>query len=153
MRDPERDEPIEVLSEVECRQLLKSRDIGRLAIVVDGQPEIFPVNYAFDEGVVVFRTAPGLKLERGPLTAAAFEVDEVDTRQGVAWSVVVKGTAHDVTGTMDGISENLRKQVVHPRAPGNRSSGMAIYANSISGRRFMLPPSGETPWLHRESSA
>ena len=153
MRERERDDPIEVLSEEESRRLLKSRDIGRLAIVVDGQPEIFPVNYAFDEGVVVFRTAPGLKLERGPLTAAAFEVDEVDTTQGVAWSVVVKGTAHDVTGTMDEISEGLRKLVVHPRAPGNRSGWMAIYASSISGRRFMLPPSGETPWLHPGSSS
>lgn len=153
MPEPPRDERLEVLSEDQSRQLLKTRDIGRLAIVVDAQPEIFPVNYAFDQGVVVFRTAPGLKLERGPLTATAFEVDDVDNQNGVAWSVVVKGTAHDVTETMDGVSENLRKLVVHPRAPGARSSWLAIYATSITGRRFMLPPSGKTPWLHPEPSA
>lgn len=35
---------LEVLSEEECLGLLASNEVGRLAVVVDGQPLIFPVN-------------------------------------------------------------------------------------------------------------
>jgi nitroimidazol reductase NimA-like FMN-containing flavoprotein (pyridoxamine 5'-phosphate oxidase superfamily) len=127
-----------VLSERECARLLKTKDVGRLALVVDGRPEIFPVNYAFDERAVVFRTSPGMKLERGPYTAAAFEVDHIDRASRVAWSVVVHGTAHDITGSADRLSERLRTLVVRPVAPGQRRRWMAIYADRITGRRFRL---------------
>jgi len=127
-----------VLSERESARLLKTRDVGRLALVVDGRPEIFPVNYAFDERAVVFRTSPGMKLERGPYTAAAFEVDHVDRTSKVAWSVVVHGTAHDITGSADRLSERLRTLVVRPAVPGQRRRWMAIYADRITGRRFRL---------------
>lgn len=129
---------VEVLSEDECRRLLTGENLGRIAIVVDGRPHIFPVNYAFDEGVVVFRTSPGLKLERGPLTAVAFEVDHVDQASGVAWSVVVQGTAHEITDAIDPLSERLRQLHVHPAAPGERREWMGVYATSISGRRFRI---------------
>lgn len=141
-------EGIEVLSSDECEQLLRSSNLGRLALVVDGQPEVFPVNYAFAEGVVVFRTGPGLKLEKAPLTQVAFEVDRVDTAHGIAWSVVVKGTAHDMSTAVDRLPERLRSLAVRPQAPGPRKAWMAIHEESISGRRFGLPPVGETPWLH-----
>lgn len=126
------------LTEAECVTLLKSKGIGRIAIVVDGRPEIFPVNYAFDEGVVVFRTAAGLKLERGPYTPAAFEVDEIDSAQGVAWSVVVHGTVQDITDAMDAVAERLRHLVVAPAAPGSRPHWMGVYADRITGRRIPI---------------
>lgn len=141
-------EGIEVLSSDECEQLLRSSNLGRLALVVNGRPEVFPVNYAFAEGVVVFRTAPGLKLERAPLTQVAFEVDRVDTAHGIAWSVVVKGTAHDMSTAVDRLPERLRSLAVRPQAPGTHEAWMAIHEDSISGRRFGLPPVGQTPWLH-----
>jgi uncharacterized protein len=141
-------EGIEVLSSDECEQLLRSSNLGRLALVVNGQPEVFPVNYAFAEGVVVFRTAPGLKLERAPRTQVAFEVDRLDTAHGIAWSVVVKGTAHDISSAVGRLPERLRGLAVHPQAPGARKAWMAIHADSTSGRRFGLPPVGKTPWLH-----
>ncbi len=127
-----------VLSERESSRLLKTKDLGRLAIIVDGRPEIFPVNYAFEERVVVFRTSPGMKLERGPYTPAAFEVDSVDRRAGVAWSVVVHGTAHEISTAADVLAERLRRLVVKPAAPGARTRWMAIYADHITGRRFRL---------------
>jgi nitroimidazol reductase NimA-like FMN-containing flavoprotein (pyridoxamine 5'-phosphate oxidase superfamily) len=131
-------ESIEVLSADESAELLRGEQLGRIAIVVDGRPEIFPVNYAFDAGVVVFRTAPGLKLERAPLTRAAFEVDGVDAEAGIAWSVVLKGTVYDITTTIDRLSEHLRQLVVRPAAPGERSEWLAVYSDSITGRRFSI---------------
>ena len=127
-----------VLSESESARLLKTQSVGRIALVVEGRPEIFPVNYVFDEGVVVFRTASGLKLERGPYTPAAFEVDHVDATTGVAWSVVVHGTAQDISDSLDTVSERLRTLVVKPAAPGPRHNWMAVYADRITGRRFSI---------------
>lgn len=126
------------LSEAESTKLLKTQSIGRIALVVDGRPEIFPVNYVFDDGVVVFRTSTGLKLERGPYTPAAFEVDQLDTRAGVAWSVVVHGTAQDISDSLDTVSQRLRTLAVNPAAPGPRHNWMAVYADKITGRRFSI---------------
>lgn len=126
------------LSQKECLRLLATKDLGRLAIAVDGQPLIFPVNYVMEDRVVVFRTGPGLKLERGPYTRVAFEVDDVDRRTGVAWSVMVQGTAQDISESIDARSTRLRKLAVHPVAPGSKSRWMGVYAERITGRRFRL---------------
>ncbi len=131
---------LEALSTDECKRLLQAQRMGRIALVVDGRPHILPVNYVFDEGAVVFRTSAGLKLERGPLTEVAFETDDVDRRRGVAWSVMVQGTAHHITDTLDPLSRRLRDLPVEPAAPGARLEWLAVYADHISGRRFKLPP-------------
>ena len=129
---------LEDLSEQECERLLASQDLGRVAMVLDGRPQIFPVNYAFADGVVVFRTGEGLKLERSPMTAVAFETDRIDQTQGLAWSVMVEGTAQNITNTIDARSERLRHLSVSPAAPGERNFWVGIYVSHISGRRFEL---------------
>ena len=50
------------LSFDDCWELLASAVIGRLALVVDGHPEIFPVNFVVERRSVVFRTGAGTKL-------------------------------------------------------------------------------------------
>jgi nitroimidazol reductase NimA-like FMN-containing flavoprotein (pyridoxamine 5'-phosphate oxidase superfamily) len=47
------------LSATESWALLRQTDVGRLAVIVDDRPDIFPVNYLVDHGSVVIRTAPG----------------------------------------------------------------------------------------------
>ena len=72
--------------------LLARRQLGRLALAVDGDPDIFPVNYVVDGPRVLFRTAPGSKLaELSVNPRVAFEVDEYDETYGA--SVVLKGVA------------------------------------------------------------
>jgi nitroimidazol reductase NimA-like FMN-containing flavoprotein (pyridoxamine 5'-phosphate oxidase superfamily) len=129
---------LEELSEQECERLLASQDLGRVAMVIDGRPQIFPVNYAFADGVVVFRTGEGLKLDHSPMTAVAFETDGIDATEGLAWSVMVQGTAQNVTNTIDPRSERLRHLAVSPAAPGDRNYWVGIYVSHISGRRFKL---------------
>jgi uncharacterized protein len=129
---------LEELSEQESERLLASNDLGRVAMVNDGRPEIFPVNYAFADGVVVFRTGEGLKFDRTPMTAVAFETDGIDATKGFAWSVVVHGTAQNITNTIDTRSERLRHLAVSPAAPGDRNYWVGIYVTQISGRRFKL---------------
>jgi uncharacterized protein len=131
---------VEKLTTAESERLLKTSDLGRVAAVIDGHPEIVPVNYAFDKGIVVFRLATGEALIRALSTRVAFEVDRLDSAQGVAWSVVVKGTAEDLTNSIDKLSDELKRLAVHPYAPGRHSEWVAIYAREISGRRFRLQP-------------
>ena len=133
---------IEVLSEEECLELLRSHHVGRVALTDRGQPLIFPVNYASDDRAVVFRTAPGMKLSQAPMSRVAFEIDGVDTAAGTAWSVMVQGVAYEITETLDSLSERLRQLVVEPMAPGERRHWVAVIRREISGRRFRLQPIG-----------
>jgi nitroimidazol reductase NimA-like FMN-containing flavoprotein (pyridoxamine 5'-phosphate oxidase superfamily) len=129
---------MEVLSPDECVLLLRSRELGRIAFEVDSQPEVFPVNYAMEGRIVVFRTAPGTKLDFVPKTKLAFEVDDWDAELGIGWSVVVKGLAEEVTRNLGRTAEHLRKAPVHPVAPGERWNWLAIQPSETSGRRFQV---------------
>jgi nitroimidazol reductase NimA-like FMN-containing flavoprotein (pyridoxamine 5'-phosphate oxidase superfamily) len=127
---------VEELSAEECWALLRKHTLGRLAIVVEGRPEIFPVNYAAGEGAVVILTQPGTKLSHGPGSAAAFEIDAYDRSTGVGWSVVVAGTLEDITEGADTRSRELRRLPVEPTAPGVRLHWLALPAGQVSGRSF-----------------
>jgi uncharacterized protein len=127
---------IEVLSEQQCRELLAAHDLGRIAFSIGDQPEVFPVNYAADGTVVVFRTADGDKLRQAVLRRVAFEVDGWDPDNTVGWSVVLKGVAQEVTTGIDPFSATLRERRVLPLAPGMRENWIAVYPSEISGRRF-----------------
>ena len=127
---------LEVLSEQQCLELLASHQLGRVAFSLGDQPEIFPVNYAADGAVVVFRTAPGTKLDNATAGRVAFEVDGWDPDLGVGWSVVLKGVAQEVTSGTDPFSSALRSRQVSPAAPGEREHWVAVYPSQISGRRF-----------------
>jgi uncharacterized protein len=129
---------IEALSEQQCRELLASQDLGRIAFSIGDQPEVFPVNYAADGTVVVFRTASDNRLQQAALRRVAFEVDGWDPDTTVGWSVVLKGVAQDVTTGIDPFSAALRERRVSPLAPGVRERWIAVYPSEISGRRFHL---------------
>jgi len=132
------DQSIETLSTDECFLLLKSRDLGRIAFSVEGQPEVFPINYAMEGRIVVFRTAPGTKLDHAPKARLAFEVDDWDPKLGIGWSVVVKGLAEEVTRNLGRTAEHIRKAPVHSVAPGERWHWLAIQPLEVSGRRFQV---------------
>jgi hypothetical protein len=89
-------------------------------------------------GTVVFRTAPGTKLSHAtaPGAQVAFEIDDYDPETGVGWSVVVHGTAYDVTDADDDFSWTARGAHVIPLAPGVKTHRLAIKSSAISGRRF-----------------
>ncbi len=129
---------VEKLTADECLELLSSRDLGRIALVIGDQPEIFPVNYAVDRSIVIFRVAPGTKPSLTTNHRIAFEVDDLDWRAGIAWSVVVKGTVLDVTTSKDPFTAFLRTADVRSAPPGDHPLWMAIYPSEISGRRFRL---------------
>jgi nitroimidazol reductase NimA-like FMN-containing flavoprotein (pyridoxamine 5'-phosphate oxidase superfamily) len=139
---------IEVLSPEQCWQLLTSAEVGRLAVAVAGDVDIFPLNFAVDDGAILFRTAEGTKLVEIVMAGkVAFEVDGYDPEHGRAWSVVVKGHA-----------ENLEKfdDLYHaqelPLFPWNASPKerfVRLTPARITGRRFTVlrTRAGDEPHL------
>jgi len=124
------------LSEQECLRLLEHHNFGRIAVLVNGQPHIFPVNYAILHRVISIRTAAGTKLAHAPGTEVGFEIDGFDPASGSGWSVMVQGLAVDATTALDDVSWTARGAVPHPVAPGAKPYRLAIEVKSISGRRF-----------------
>jgi uncharacterized protein len=134
------DDSVHVLTENQCLALLNSHEVGRIAFEFKGRIEVFPMNYAMDGAIIVFRTSPGTKLEGVPNSAIAFEVDGWDPESGIGWSVVAKGRAEEVTTGVSRAAEHLRWVPVHPVAPGERFHWLAILPTEITGRQFHVPP-------------
>jgi nitroimidazol reductase NimA-like FMN-containing flavoprotein (pyridoxamine 5'-phosphate oxidase superfamily) len=134
MEQPTQEMVLEELSLTECLALLDSHRVGRVAVVVDGQPVIFPVNYGTDDGTVVFRTDEGTKAREAPLSRVAFEIDDIDEASHLGWSVIVQGVGLDITDAIDARSEELRVLPVSPWAPGDKVYWVKIVPNVISGR-------------------
>lgn len=132
--------PVEILGEDDCWQLLQSASLGRLALSVGGTPDIYPVNFVSSDNRLLFRTTEGTKLlELTVNHNVAFESDGVGREQ--AWSVVVKGTARilDTRAEIDA-AEQLP---LHPLAPTLKYTWVEIVPRSVSGRRFELGPEPE----------
>src|SRR5215831_11407437 len=111
---------LEPIAEHECLHLLGLHRLGRVAMDVDGRPQVYPVNYALSGRVVAFRTAPGTKLANAPMSHVAFEIDDYDSTTGVGWSVMVKGIAYEITDAIDQDSLEVRRRLVRPMAQGQR---------------------------------
>lgn len=138
----EKSRPVELtpLTDDECWTLLRTHTLGRIAVVVDGRPEIFPVNYGAGHGAVVFRTAPGAKLANAPKTQTTFEIDGWDDSTGTGWSVMVHGTVSEITDSIDDLALSLHRIPVRPVAPGEREYWLALFADEVTGRRFSSGP-------------
>lgn len=127
---------IEALDEQKCLEHLHSASLGRIAFRSGDDIEIFPVNYACDGSIVIYRTTAESLLAGAPKDHVAFEVDGWDAQQRIGWSVVLKGIVLDVTAGNDPFSKSLRERKVVPLAPGRRERWMAVYPSKITGRRF-----------------
>ncbi len=128
------DDGMERLSTPECYRLLASQRLGRIGLVVEGHPEIFPVNYALLDELIVFRTAPGTKLEHSFMESAVFEVDGVE--ENGTWSVVVKGIVQELPASIQLLARAQRELELRPDAPGERHHWLAVHPIEVTGRRF-----------------
>ena len=126
-----------VLSTNECFDLLRSTDVGRLAVSISNLPDIFPINYVVDRGAVVFRTAEGTKLAAAVLgRGVAFEIDGVDGATGEAWSVVIKGHAVEIERMQELFDALDLPLYAWHASPKHRF--VRIEPVDISGRRFAI---------------
>lgn len=126
-----------VLSQAECRALLSTHGVGRIALTIDDAPAVFPVNYTVTDELIAYRTAP----EAGPAAAAgqdvALEVDHIDDAFSQGWSVLVAGHALVVTHPYE-----IRRLEEHahtdPWVGDGRHQWIAIHPKRITGRRIRV---------------
>ncbi len=123
------------LTRAECFELLAGAHLGRLAVVDDRGPVVFPVNYVLDRHTVVFRTEEGTKLHAAARGGrACFEVDGADAVAHTGWSVVVRGEVTEVT---DGAElARLRELPLEPWAPQGRNRYVRLLPAVLTGRRI-----------------
>ena len=124
---------MELIAPERCWQLLRGREVGRIAVVGPEGPEIFPINYAVENRTVVFRSDPGTKLaaiEHHP--EVAFETDGLDELLHIGWSVVLKGAVRTLGPDEVATARQL------PLRPwtlgGDKARWFRIEPRSVSGR-------------------
>lgn len=115
----------------ECWSLLREAVVGRLAVVFDEAPDIFPVNHVVDHGLQDRRWHQARRRQRAPV---AYEVDGYDASSGQAWSVVVKGTAHEIKQFLDVL--DAVDLALHPWHAKPGPAYVRIEPDHVSGRRF-----------------
>jgi len=111
---------------------LRSKSFGRLAVSIEGQPEIYPVNFLATPAGIVIRTEEGTKLHRIDTNPrVAFEVDDATSER--AWSVVVKGTAERMDGTAVAAARHFP---LCTWAPEPKDVFVRIRPTEVTGRLF-----------------
>ena len=123
-----------VLEEIprdECLKLLRTMSIGRIAVASPGGPPlVVPINYAVDDGDVVFRTDPGTKLDLLRGLPVSFQVDLIDPFHRTGWSVLIQGIAVEtVPAEVD----------PRPWADGPKRHWVRVTPGAITGRWLQLP--------------
>jgi hypothetical protein len=126
---------LEQLNSRRCWELLASVPVGRIGVLNDSAPEIYPVNHLVDGESIVFRTASGSKL-RGLLRSPSvcYEADGVGASDFSGWSVLVKGRAVEVRDP-----DEVRRLVGLPLRYwplGDKPHWVRVVADEITGRRI-----------------
>lgn len=133
---------LEVLDEDACWQLLEVHYVGRLAVSIANQPEIFPVNYVVDGRTLVMRVAEGTKLAGAVLGAGvAFEIDGADPLFHTGWSVLLRGRAREIE-KMDELMQ-VESLPLTPWGPTERRRWVRIEPLMVTGRRIVRSTTGD----------
>ena len=124
-----------VLDETECRELLATASIGRIAFTEGAMPAIQPASFALRGEDVVIPTGLGSKMAAGSRGAVvAFEVDDYDLVERTGWNVTVIGPSRlisdpDQVRTLDALG-------ARPWAPASTHCYIALRMAVVRGRRI-----------------
>jgi uncharacterized protein len=135
---------LELIPPVGCSRHLAQEKVGRVALIVDGVPEIFPVNYVVEDGdQIYFRTAKGTKLDAVMHSPSiAFEIDGLDEERKIGWSVVAVGYARRVTDTAH--LRHIDTLGLEPWAVGEKVHVVHLAPTKVTGRRIHAGPGTAT---------
>lgn len=127
------------LSAAECRELLGTDVVGRVAFGTPAGPRIVPVNYVLADDTLEFRTSAYSELATYAVgQPVAFEIDHLDAERRRGWSVV----AHGVCERLDPLDEPAGADP-EPWAGGNRWTRLRLPWTELTGRRV-----GSDHWPH-----
>lgn len=132
--DPSPGPTLEEMTRDECFRLVRSLEIGRVAVNRPGRsPLVVPVNYALDGENVIFRSDPGTKLTALREQEVSFQIDAIDPFQRAGWSVLIAGQASELT------VDDVEHLILEPWAGGAKSTWIRIEPTEVTGRRTRLP--------------
>ena len=78
------------LPQEECSALLAQAVVGRLGVVIEGKPEVFPICHVYADGCVFFPTNEGTKMHAAlQWPWVCFEVDTIASDGLTGRSVMV----------------------------------------------------------------
>jgi transcriptional regulator with XRE-family HTH domain len=123
------------LMSAECRRLIATGGIGRIAFCTTSGPAVLPVNFAVVAGTIVVRTGEGTAIDGHADEQVAFEVDHIDEALRQGWSVLVRGKAHRVAHPAE-LQSIQRDATIWPWPGGDRDVYVRIIPDTITGRRI-----------------
>jgi len=123
------------LDREECFRLVASHSIGRIAVALPGQsPFVVPVNYVLDVEMIVFRSDPGTKVDVASQHPVSFQVDYFDPVSRSGWSVLLQGTAAEVS------HDEISHLDLESWVGGDKAHWVRVVPVVVTGRRIHLPP-------------
>ena len=125
---------LEVLDRNQCAAHLALGGVGRFVFMSAQGPIALPVNFAFIDGDIVFRTRRDGGLVTALGSTVSFEVDRIDEAMSEGWSVLVTGLARLVDEPSE--LERLTALGIEPWPGGNRESLIRIESKEITGREI-----------------
>jgi nitroimidazol reductase NimA-like FMN-containing flavoprotein (pyridoxamine 5'-phosphate oxidase superfamily) len=126
---------LQVIEEGECRELLATAAIGRLALSVEALPVVLPVNFALQTDGILIRTGGGTKFDAAcDQSVVAFEVDGFDAMSHTGWSVLVQGHARILHAPTE--LHEARLAGLEPGANPAAEAYVKIGLDLITGRRI-----------------
>jgi nitroimidazol reductase NimA-like FMN-containing flavoprotein (pyridoxamine 5'-phosphate oxidase superfamily) len=136
-------EPTE-LTYAQCRELLGSGVLGRVAFRDSEGLSVIPVNYSIVNEAVIFRTSAYSTLAQIPQTEShdggrgydiAFEVDHLEPASRTGWSVLARGHA-ELVDDEDELAVIKRTWDPEPWASGSRPVYIRLRFKQLTGRRL-----------------
>jgi nitroimidazol reductase NimA-like FMN-containing flavoprotein (pyridoxamine 5'-phosphate oxidase superfamily) len=125
---------LEVLSAVECLQLLRTQVIGRIGLSAGALPVVLPVHFAIVGDEIMISARQGTTLDAATRQAiVAFEADQLDAHTGAGWSVMVQGIARR---TADPELPPTAQQALERWLDRHHSHVVTVSIDFISGRRI-----------------
>jgi nitroimidazol reductase NimA-like FMN-containing flavoprotein (pyridoxamine 5'-phosphate oxidase superfamily) len=135
--------PLRELSRARCLELLASGTVGRVGVSIRALPAILPVTYSLVGERVVFRTAPGGKLDAAMRRlVVAFEADRYDPLGAWGWSVLVQGVASEIVDGAELVAARNRLGRDLPFLDRESARLVVVDSALMSGREFGPVPAG-----------
>ena len=135
MATTERERLLEVLDVAECRRLLATASLGRVAFSEGAMPAIQPAAYVLKGNDVFIPTGLSSKMAAGSRGAVlAFEVDDYDLIERTGWNVTVIG--HSRLISLPDQVRGLDALGVRPWAPSAEHCYIGLRLTVVRGRRI-----------------
>lgn len=133
---------LQELTEDECRELLATRAVGRIAWTAPDGPVLVPLNHVVDGEDVLVRTSPVTELGRAAQAArgglpVAYEVDDHDGFHQSGWSVLLRGTAEVEPRAALPVVGATAAEEPQPWAEGTRTLLLRLRPRTLTGRRLL----------------